>query len=93
MLVLAFCLPMQGLVASGGDVTAVFQLCVSPFPPLHPTEDFQGHRSQRVPGVDFFSGNRDREIQHPCLQATGDISGGGGGGVEVLGMQLVEGLG
>lgn len=43
-----------------------------------------------MPGVDFFSGNREREIQHPCLQDTGDISGGG---VEVLGTQLVEGLG
>lgn len=39
----------------------------------------------------FFWEIRGREIQHPHLQATRDISARGG--VEVLGMQLVEELG
>lgn len=39
--VLAFCLRVHGLV-SWADITAVFQLCASPSPPLDPAEDFQG---------------------------------------------------
>lgn len=69
----------------------VSALCES-FPTSASHRGLPGTQESESARCGFFSGNRDKEIQHPCLQATGDISGGGGG-VEVLGMQLVEGLG